>query len=403
MRLLANGDQDYLGEDSSPIPIAGPWVTEREIVAVAHAARHSWFEHSHDECRSFEKEFAAATDRAHAIALPSCTSALHLSLMALDVGPGDEVIVPDTTWIATAAPISYVGATPIFVDIEPDSWCVSIESVREVLNERTRAIIAVDLYGGFPDQAGLEALAAESGVHLIEDAAQAAGGRHAGRPAGSFGSTSAFSFHGSKTLTTGEGGMVLCDDEGLWERMLFLRDHGRLPGDETFRNTEVAWKYKMSEFQAAFGRVQLDRIEDLIARKRQIFGWYAERLADAPLTLNVERPGDRNSFWMVTALLDAKLGITSERLAGELKALNIATRPYFWPLSSLPAYCDSPDISRARQRNRVSYDLAPRGINLPSSLMLTEAQVDRVCDAVTHTISHLPPPSWDPTSSMENS
>ena len=327
------------GSDTAPIPIAGPWVTEREIAAVAHAARHSWFEHGYDENRCFEREFAAATERAHAIALPSCTSALHLSLMALGICPGDEVIVPETTWIATAAPISYVGAKPILpVDIEPDSWCLSVDNAREVLNERTRAIIAVDLYGGFPDLVELEALAAESGIHLIEDSAQAAGGFHACRPAGSFGTTSTFSFHGSKTLTTGEGGMVLCDDDGLWERMLFLRDHGRLPGDVTFRSTEVAWKYKMSEFQAAFGRVQLDRIEDLIARKRQIFEWYAQRLADTPVTLNVEKPGDRNTFWMVTAVLDATLGITSERLAEELKTLNIPTRPFFWPLSSLDAH-----------------------------------------------------------------
>ncbi len=164
----------------------------------------------------------------------------------------------------------------------------------------------------FPNWSNWRNLAAESGVHLIEDSAQAAGGWHGSRPAGSFGTTSTFSFHGSKTLTTGEGGMVLCDDDAVWQRMLFLRDHGRLPGDVTFRSTEVAWKYKMSEFQAAFGRVQLDRIEELIARKRQIFGWYAERLANAPLTLNVERPGDRNTYWMVTAVLDPTLGITSD-------------------------------------------------------------------------------------------
>ena len=260
------------------IPVAGPWVTDREVAAVANAARNSWFDHAYDESRAFEQEFAAATNRAHAIALPSCTSALHLSLMALGVGPGDEVIVPETTWIASAAPISYVGATPIFVDIDPDTWCMSVDSVRNVINERTRAIIAVDLYGGFPDLLGLESLANRLDIPLIEDSAQAAGGRHAGRPAGSFGTASAFSFHGSKTMTTGEGGMVVCDDESLWQRMLFLRDHGRLPGDVTFRSVEVGWKYKMSEFQAAFGRVQLERLEELTERKRQIFGWYSDRL-----------------------------------------------------------------------------------------------------------------------------
>ena len=373
--------------DLAPIPVAGPWITEREIAAVAYATEHSWFDHATDESRCFEAEFAAATGRAHAIALPSCTAALHLSLMALGIGPGDEVIVPENTWIATAAPISYVGATPVFADVEPDSWCISVESVRALLTERTRAIIAVDLYGGFPDLVGLEQLAAEAGVYLIEDSAQAAGGRHAGRPAGSFGVTSTFSFHGSKTLTTGEGGMVLCDDDAVSERMLFLRDHGRLPGDVTYRSVEVAWKYKMSELQAAMGRVQLDRLADLVDRKRQIFGWYAERLADVPVMLNAERPGDRNTYWMTTAVLDASTGLSPERLADDLKAVNIATRPFFWPLSALAAYDESPDSGRARQHNRVGYDIGPRGINLPSALLLTEDQVDRVCSAVRHSIS----------------
>ena len=373
--------------DLTAIPVAGPWITQREIAAVAYATGNSWFEHASDESSGFEAEFAAVTGRAHAIALPSCTSALHLSLMALGVGPGDEVIVPETTWIATAAPISYLGATPVFADIEPDTWCVSVDDVRDLFTERTKAVIAVDLYGGFPDLLGLEALAANTGVHLIEDSAQAAGAVHAGRPAGSFGATSTFSFHGSKTLTTGEGGMVLCDDDALWERMLFLRDHGRLPGDVSYRSVEVAYKYKMSELQAAMGRVQLDRIEELVTRKRQIFGWYEERLVDAPLTLNVERPGDRNTYWMVTAVLDPTIGITAGRLAEELKKLNIATRPFFSPLSSLGAYDDSPHSARARRRNRVSYELGPRGINLPSALTLNEGQVDRVCQAMQHIIS----------------
>ena len=233
------------------IPIAGPWITDREVEAVAYAARNSWFEHANDECRAFEQEFAAATGRTNAIALPSCTSGLHLSLLALDIGPGDEVIVPETTWIASAAPISYVGATPIFVDVEPDTWCMAIDSLEAALSPQTKAVIPVDLYGGFPDLVTIEKLCDAHGAALIEDAAEAAGGRHAGRAAGAFGRMSTFSFHGSKTLTTGEGGMVLTDDAALHQRMLFLRDHGRLPGDVSFRSVEVAYKYKMSELQAA--------------------------------------------------------------------------------------------------------------------------------------------------------
>jgi perosamine synthetase len=364
------------------IPIAGPWITEREVEAVARAARNSWFEHARDETQAFQAAFAAATGRAHAIALPSCTSGLHLSLLALGVGPGDEVIVPETTWIASAAAISYVGATPIFVDVEPDTWCMSVTSVKAMLSERTKAVIAVDLYGGFPELVALEALCESHGIPLIEDAAEAAGGRHAGRPAGAFGRTSTFSFHGSKTLTTGEGGMVLCDDSRLHERMLFLRDHGRLPGDHSFRSVEVAWKYKMSELQAALGRVQLDRLEELIEKKRTIFGWYADRLNGSGSTLNLEREGDRATYWMVTAVFDRNTGVRADAIAAAMAAEDIPSRPFFPPLSSLPAYAHSPDAARAAKSNLVSYDLAERAINLPSALTLTEDQVDRVCAVV---------------------
>jgi perosamine synthetase len=375
-------DDAVVGPRPGTIPVAGPWITEREVEAVAAAARHSWYEDATVESRAFEAEFADAVGRRHAIALPSCTSGLHLALMALGIGPGDEVIVPESTWIATAAPIEYVGATPIFADVESDTWCASIDSVRAVLTPRTKAIVLVDLYGGFPDLGAFEALAAERGVELIEDAAEAAGGRHAGRAAGSFGRVSTFSFHGSKTLTTGEGGMVLCDDTVLHERMLFLRDHGRLPGDVSFRSVEVAWKYKMSELQAALGRVQLDRIEELIAKKREIFGWYKGRLDGLAITLNFERPSERATYWMVTAVFDDATAVTGGGARDALAAQAIATRPFFPPLSSLPAFADSLDGARAAGENSVSYALADRGINLPSALMVSEADVDRVCDVI---------------------
>lgn len=368
------------------VPVAGPWITEREVAAVTAAARNSWFENATTESRAFETEFAAAVGRGHAIALPSCTSGLHLSLLALGIGPGDEVVVPDITWIATAAPISYVGATPVFADVEADTWCASVDSVRSVLSPRTRAIVLVDLYGGFPDLLAFEALAAEHGVAIVEDAAEAAGGRHRGRAAGSFGQLSTFSFHGSKTLTTGEGGMVLCDDTALYERMLFLRDHGRSPGDVSFRSAEVGWKYKMSELQAAMGRVQLDRIEELIARKRQIFGWYRDRLDLPGVELNVERGDERATYWMVTTVFDRATRVTPEAIRDALADRDIATRPFFPPLSSLPAFADASDAGRARSDNPVGYDLAGRAINLPSALTLTEADVERVCEVVREVI-----------------
>ncbi|NNE11568.1 MAG: DegT/DnrJ/EryC1/StrS family aminotransferase [Ilumatobacter sp.] len=368
------------------VPIAGPWITQREVDAATRAAASSWFSDATTESRAFEAEFAAAVDRSHAIALPSCTSGLHLALLALGVGPGDEVIVPESTWIATAAPITYVGATPVFADVEPDTWCLSVDSTRACVSERTKAIIAVDLYGGFPELEAIEALADQHGIPLIEDAAEAAGGSHRGRPAGSFGALSTFSFHGSKTLTTGEGGMVLCDDPALDDRMRFLRDHGRTPGDVSFRSVEVGWKYKMSELQAAIGRVQLARLDDLIARKRSIFSSYEARLDDAPLRLNLERDHERVTYWMVTATFDEASGVRADQVRDALAADAIATRPFFPPLSSLPAFAASPDAASAASRNPVSSDLAHRSINLPSALTLTEADVDRVCASVVECV-----------------
>jgi perosamine synthetase len=181
--------------------------------------------------------------------------------------------------------------------------------------------------------------------------------------------------------------MVLIDDDGLHRRMLFLRDHGREPGDVSFRSTEVAWKYKMSEMQAALGRVQLARIDELIERKRAIFGWYSERLDSAAVTLNVERERDRATYWMVTAVFTEQTGVDAVTVRDALTAANIASRPFFPPLSSIPAFADAPQSADAHERNPVSYDLARRAINLPSALTLTEAQVDRVCAVLDRVIT----------------
>jgi perosamine synthetase len=331
----------------------------------------------------FEAAFAAHTGRAHAISLPSCTSALHLSLLALGVGPGDEVIVPESTWIATAAPISYVGAQPVFVDVDRDTWCLDPVRVSQAISERTRAVIVVDLYGGMPDMDALLEVCDAAGVPLVEDAAEAVGARWRGQPAGHFGATSVFSFHGSKTLTTGEGGMVVTDDGALARRMLVLRDHGRTPGDTSFRNTEVAYKYKMTAMQAAMGLVQLERLVELVDRKRALLAGYRERLADLPgVTLNPEPSGSYGSAWMSTVLLDASTGVTGEQLGAALADEGIDTRPFFLPLSSLPAYDGTAGAARAQQRNPVSVRLAREGRNLPSALNLREEDVDRTCEAV---------------------
>lgn len=362
------------------IPVAGPWITQHEIDAVADAAAHAWYEGANRFQARLEAQFRDALGMPFAVALPSCTSALHLMLLALGIGPGDEVVVPETTWIATAAPIRYVGATAVFADVDPVTWCLDPGSFESWISPRTRAVIPVDLYGGVPDMDAVAAIAARHGIFVLEDAAEAVGARFRGRPAGSLGDAGAFSFHGSKTLTAGEGGLLALKDPALHQRVLMLRDHGREPGGRVFWNLEVGQKYKMSSMQAALASAQMDRLPELIARKREAFGWYRDRLSGHPgLTLNAEPEGVMNAYWMVTVILEPDLGWDKERLAAALGARGIDTRPIFYPLSAMPAFEDEPRTLEARGRNPVAYRLSPYGINLPSSLSLTESQADFVC------------------------
>jgi perosamine synthetase len=373
------------------IPISGPSITEREVAYVAEAARTAWFENANVYQDRFERAFADYLGVRHAIALPSCTAGLHLSLAAMGIGPGDEVIVPDITWIATAAPIVYLGAKPVFADVDPESWCLSAASFERAITPRTKAAIPVDLYGNLPDMAAIRAVADRHGIRLVEDAAEAIGSMQDGRRAGAFGDSATFSFHGSKTMTTGEGGMVVTDDPALHARMQVLRDHGRRPGDVAFFNSEVAFKYKMTAFQAAIGLAQLERIEELVANKRRLFALYREALDGVPyLTLNAEAPGTFNAYWMVTAVWDADVGLDKTAVMAALDARGIDTRPFFHPLSSLPAFRASPDRARAQAENRVAYALSPRAINLPCGSGVGEAEVAYVAEQLRDVLERMP-------------
>jgi len=365
------------------IPIAGPWITQREIDYVTDATTNAWYGTANVYHDRFERAFAEHLGVRHAMALPSCTSGLHLALAARGIGPGDEVIVPDITWIASCAPIAYVGATPVFADVDAQTWCLTSATVARCVTPKTRAIIPVDLYGHPADYDGINELARAHNLFVIEDAAEAVGATYRGRPAGSLADVGVFSFHGSKTLTTGEGGLLATNDTKLYERAAFLRDHGRKPGDVFFFNHEVAFKYKMSSMQAALGLAQLERLDELMTRKRQIFAWYRDRLAAvAGLTLNHEAPGTTNAYWMVTVLWEPGLLPDKAKTMQLLAERGIDTRPFFHPLSAIPAYADTPQAQRAARENTVAHSLTNRALNLASALMLDEAQVDRVCEAL---------------------
>ncbi|AFY94669.1 DegT/DnrJ/EryC1/StrS family aminotransferase [Chamaesiphon minutus] len=365
------------------IPVSGPSITQKEIDYVTDAVTNAWYGDANIYHDKFERAFANYLGVKYAIALPSCTSAIHLSLLALGITTGDEVIVPDVTWIASAAPINYVGATPVFADIDPQTWCISAESLESYITPKTKAIIPVNLYGGMPDMDAIIAIAKKYNLAVIEDAAESIGSEYHGRKAGSFGDTGVFSFHGSKTLTTGEGGMLVTDREDIYQRVLFLRDHGRKPGDKLFYNTEVGYKYKMSSMQAALGLAQLERIEELIDRKRQIFRWYQSELdCIQGLTLNYEPVNTKNTYWMVTIIIDDKMTIEKNQLMDELRKKNIDTRPFFHPLSSLLAYEKLANTKTTVANNRYSYKISQHGINLPSGMNMDREKIIYICQEI---------------------
>lgn len=365
------------------ILVSGPSISQKEIDYVAQAVAQAWNGNANVFHERFEKAFASYVGLKYAVALPSCTSAIHLALLALGVKKGDEVIVPDVTWIASAAPIEYVGATVVFADIDPVTWCLSAKSFEACITVRTKAVIPVDLYGSMPDMDAIREIAARHGISVIEDAAEAIGSEYRGKKAGGLGHVGVFSFHGSKTMTTGEGGMLVTDDEDIYRRVLVIRDHGRLPGDRMFFNSEIGHKYKMSSMQAALGLAQIERIETLIEQKRKIFQWYREGLVGIPdIQLNHEGPDVKNSYWMVTVVLSPTIGVTKENLMAALLERGIDTRPFFHPLSTIPAYRDTDQAGVARTRNTVSLGISPYGINLPSGLHMTREKVAYVCKAL---------------------
>ena len=369
------------------IPVAGPWITQLEIETVKDAVANNWYEGAGKYENLFETEFARYLGFKHTVSLPHCTSAIHLSLLALGIGKDDEVIVPDITWIASAAPISYVGAQPVFADVDPVTWCIDSEALKSCITDQTKAIIVVDLYGGMPDMDAILAIADQHGIPVIEDAAEAIGSEYKGRKAGSFGKIGVFSFHGSKTLTTGEGGLLATNDTELYKQVLFLRDHGRVPGDVSFNNTEVAYKYKMSSMQAALGYAQLKRIDELVNKKREIFSWYKKRLGKTPfLNLNAEPDGVKNSFWMSSVIIDEELDWPKLKLMKALAERNIDSRPFFSPLSSIPAYMNTPQATIPQLRNKNAYKISSQALNLPSALILQERDVEYVCDSLLNII-----------------
>lgn len=346
---------------------AGPSIGPRETSYALDAARTGWNGKWNSYLKPFEQKFADYIGCKYAIATSSCTGALHLSLLALGIGPGDEVIVPDITWVATANAVKYTGATPVFADVEPETWCLDAESVRRTITPRTKAIIPVHLYGHPARMEPLMAIAKEFGLSIVEDAAPAIGAEAHGRKTGTFGQFACFSFHGAKLLVAGEGGVMVTDDEALYDRAIRLWDQGR-DASRMFWISDEGWKYKMSNVQAALGLGQLERVEELVEMKRRVFSWYAEELEGVGgLKLQTEADYARSIYWMTNVQLDE--GIDREAFRAQLKSKNIDSRPVFPTISQYP-------IWKANHAPQPTASLiAAQAINLPSGGTLRREQI----------------------------
>jgi len=356
------------------IPSGGPWITDKEIRYVADACENGWYNDWDGYIKRFESAVAEFTDNRFSIATSSCTGALHLAMLALGLGPGDEVVVPEVTWIAAVTGIRYVGATPVFVDVEPDTWCLDPECFRKAVTPNTKAVIPVHMYGHPADMDAINLIADENGIKVIEDAAPGIGSRYDDRPVGSLGFASAFSFQGAKPLVTGEGGMLLTNDENFYDRAHYFADHCRDP-NQILYNTDIGVKYKISNIQAALGLAQIERADEIIAKRRQIFFWYQERLGDIDgLQLNTERGNCFNNFYVPTMILNKDFSPSCEELMAAMNAHGVNNRPFFRPISKFPMFKPA--------QTPVADNISARGINLPAATRLEEDDVDFAASVV---------------------
>lgn len=355
---------------------AGPSVTSTEVDLVLEAVTQGWNARHSEFIKEFQCEFAKYIDVKYAMCTSSCTGALHLAFASLGLKAGDEVLIPENTWVASGVAPTYVGAKPVFVDIEQDTWCMSPESVLKHITPRTKAIVPVHLYGHPCDMDKIMEIARQYKMLVIEDAAPSVGAQWKGRRTGSFGDISAFSFQGAKIMVSGEGGMFCTNDEKVYKKAQYLNDYA-VDTNKSFWIDEVGFKYRMSNLQAAMGIGQLRRVEELVERKRQIFKWYEERLREcSEFYLTTERPNARNIYWMSSLVFNEDAKIDREQFRAQLKEKMVDSRPFFFPMSSLPVF------ENQSKSNPVAYSIAKRGMNLPSGHNLRETDIDYVCEAI---------------------
>jgi perosamine synthetase len=372
------GTSDFVrgrGNDVKPlIPISQPSISELEVSYVTDAVRSGWVSSLGSYIKEFERSFAEYCGTERAVSVSNGTTGLHLALLAVDVGPGDEVIIPDLTFVATANAVAYTGAKPVMVDIDPETLCIDPKAVQGAISSRTRVIMPVHLYGHPADMDPINEIARKHDLIVIEDAAEAHGAEYKGKRAGSLARCGVFSFYGNKIITTGEGGMITTDDAGLCRKAERLRDHAMNPS-KRYWHDEIGYNYRMTNLQAALGVAQLKRIDEFSARRREIMEWYRAGLGNhSHVKLNRKAVWAAHAYWMVCLEVEGMSQASRDSFITDLRSRGVDARPYFYPVSDMPMYpkSDTP----------ISHRISACGINLPSFVGLRREQVDYICAVV---------------------
>jgi perosamine synthetase len=360
------------------IPIAEPSLGEEELKNVIEAVKSSWISSKGKFIEEFEQKFANYCGRKYGVTTSNGTVALHLALEALGIKRGEEIIVPDLTFVAVANVVTYCNAKPIFVDSHPDYWCIDPEKIEDKITEKTKAIIPVHLYGHPCDMDTIMKIAKKYNLYVIEDAAEAHGAEYKGKKVGSFGDISCFSFYGNKIITTGEGGMCLTNNEELTEKMRILRDHGMNPNRKYWHDL-IGFNYRITNLQAAVGVAQLKKLDRFVEKKREIARWHSEGLKELEeeglITLHPEMPWAKCVYWMYSILIDDDFGVSRDELMKRLEKNRIEARPFFYPMHVIPPYKNNESFP-------VAEGIARKGINLPSGVGLMKENVEEVANVI---------------------
>ncbi|MEM8805158.1 MAG: DegT/DnrJ/EryC1/StrS family aminotransferase [Cyanobacteria bacterium P01_G01_bin.38] len=368
------------------IPISQPSITALEIACVTDAMQSGWVSSRGEYIDRFEETFAAYCGTQYALTTSSGTTALHLALASYGIQPGDEVIVPNLTFVATANAVSYVGAKPIFVDIDPETLCIDVKQVEQAITARTKAVVAVHLYGHPANIPALQAIAKPQGILVIEDAAEAHGATIHGQKAGALGDCGVFSFFGNKIVTCGEGGMLTTNDPDLYKRALHLRNQAMSP-TQRYWHTEVGFNYRMTNLQAALGFAQLKRIDAFIQKKKAIFEQYQYYLSPylsqhSNLKLNRTTSWADNVFWQICLEVDGWTESERNQFMQILADHGIESRPYFYPLSDMPMYNET-----AVNSTPVAHQASQQGLNLPSFFEMSDQDIKSVCSVICESLN----------------